>query len=119
MIILVFKNMEKSVYVSDLATEKINAIVERFPLLNESKIRLTLSMDNSPFQAGPDSFSAKAVIKGGKYDGIILEKTSENLYSALADLVEHTLERLNRFGDKKRIKNINSKRKILKANASI
>lgn len=119
MITIIFKNMQKSVYVTELAEEKLNNVINRFPLLANSNIRLTLSMDNSPFQAGPDSFSAKVVIKGSKYDGVVLEKSSENLSSALADLTEHTLERLNRYGDKKRVKKIRKNRKTLKDFASI
>lgn len=71
---------------------------------------MTLSMDNSPSQAGPDVFSVKIQCHGGRYSGVILEKSAATLYVALADLVDHLLERLNRYGDKSRVKRIHKAR---------
>lgn len=119
MIAIVFKNLNKSVYVKELVIERLNTIIERFPFLLESKIRATVSMDNSPLQAGLDSFSVKVHVSGGKYHGIILKKSSSNFYSALSDLVDHMLERLNRFSDKNRVKNIKDQRTKTKNSVSI
>ena len=61
-------------------------------------------MENSPTQAGPDLFKVKLHILGARYDGVIVEKENSNLYAALAELSDHMLENLNRFGDKVRVK---------------
>ena len=71
---------------------------------------MTISMKNSPFQAGPDVFSVKIQCHGGRYRGVILQKSASSLYIALADLVDHLLERLNRYGDKSRVKQIHKAR---------
>jgi ribosome-associated translation inhibitor RaiA len=99
-----FKNLEKSELARELATERLETVIERFPDLAHSRVQITLSMENSPIQAGPDLFTVKVHFQGGRYAGITLQKSAPNLYAALADVVEHLLERLNRFGDRHRVK---------------
>lgn len=43
-----------------------------------------------------------------------LEKSDASLYVALADLVDHMLEKLNRFGDRARMKERTRARKIVR-----
>lgn len=112
MIKVVFKNLEKSELAKEAVQERFQEVLERFPNLNESRIVVTLSMENSPRQGGPDLFSVKIRVENGSYDGVILEKAAPSLYVALADLCEHLLERLNRFSDKKRVKNRTLERKL-------
>lgn len=114
MIRIIFKNLEESELARDAAIERIQATVDRFPDLEGHRMTLTLSMDNSPLKPGPDLFKVKLRIVGKKYNNIFLEKSAISLYIALADVVEHALERLNRFGDKQRVKQRNRERKLLK-----
>ena len=88
----------------DAVKQRLDIIVDKFGDLKKSKLEVTLEMENSPIQAGPDLFKVKLHIKSGRYDGITVEKSNSNLYSALADVADHMLEVLNRFGDKNRIK---------------
>ncbi len=69
-------------------------------------------MENSPHQAGPDLFKVKIYISQGRYNGITIEKTNSNLYAALAELAEHMLEALNRFGDRARTRERRSARQF-------
>lgn len=46
----------------------------------------------------------KVFCRGGRYNDVRLEKSAGNLYAALADVVEHMLKRLNRFGNRSRVK---------------
>ncbi len=98
-----FKNLEPSELAKDTAIERLSAIVEKFPDFFESEIRVTLSMENSPIQTGRDVFTVKVHGVRGKYRGVLMERSSNSLYAALADVVDRLLERLNRFGDKKRV----------------
>lgn len=111
---ILFKNMSASELAREITTEKIEALIERFPDLSSHRIAVTLSMDNSPLKAGPDLFKVKLLITGKRYKAIVLEKSSSSLYSALAEMADHTLERLNRFGDKKRVKARNQKRNFMR-----
>jgi ribosome-associated translation inhibitor RaiA len=104
MLQIIFKNLEKSQIAKDIAEERFSSVIGRFPSLKTHKVKVTLRMDNSPAQAGPDVFSVKAVINGPVYQDIVIEKSAANLYAAVADVVEHTLERLNRHGDRKRVR---------------
>jgi hypothetical protein len=104
MIQVVFKDLHKSELAKEVALERIEPVVERFPALSEGKITVTLSMQNSPNQAGPDLFTVKVFCRSGRYRGLAMEKSGPNLYVALADVAEHMLERLNRFGDRARVK---------------
>ncbi len=106
-----FKNLDKSEFAKEAALERLETVIHRFPDLSASRIFVTLSMENSPTQAGPDLFRVKVHCRGGRYKDVTLEKTAPNLYAALAEVVEHFLERLNRFGDRERVKNRTASRK--------
>ncbi|MES2769891.1 MAG: HPF/RaiA family ribosome-associated protein [Bdellovibrionota bacterium] len=104
MIQVKFKNLEKSEMAREAVEERIETLIEKFPDLNESKLLVTLEMENSPHQAGPDLFKIKLHVTRGRFDGITVEKSDSNLYGALAEVVDHMLEVLNRFGDRVRVK---------------
>ncbi len=104
MIQVKFKNLDKSEMAREAVQERIEALIEKFEDLNKSKIQVTLEMENSPIQAGPDLFKVKLHISRGRYDGVTVEKADSNLYVALAEVVDHMLEALNRFGDRARVK---------------
>lgn len=111
MIQVIFKNLEKSEMARELATERIESMVDKFPNLNESQIMVTLEMENSPIQAGPDLFKVKVQASRGTYHGIRIVKSASNLYVALAEVVEIMLKRLNEYRDKKRVKERTKARK--------
>lgn len=104
MIQVIFKDLEKSELAAEAAVSRLQDVVDRFPGLSAARMTVTLSMLNSPLQPGPDLFSVKVYCRGGRYRGLTLEKSAPNLYAALADVVEHMLERLNRFGDRARVR---------------
>lgn len=106
-----FKNLDKSEMAREAATDRMDAMIEKFPDLAESRINMTLEMENSPLQAGPDLFTVKVHVIGGRYRDVRLEKSASNLYAALADVAEHMLEKLNRFGDRSRVRNRSRARK--------
>ena len=112
MLRIVFKNLDRSELARELVEERLEASFQRFPDLRSNQIQVTLEMENSPTQAGPDVFSVKLHISSGRYQGITLEKEGQNLYQALAEVNEHLLERLNRFGDKNRAKMRRNERKF-------
>lgn len=112
MIQIKFKNMDRSEFAKDVVNERVQALVEKFTDLQACRICVTLEMENSPLQAGPDLFKVKLHIQNGRYRGITVTKADSNLYKALADIVDHMLEKLNRFGDKDRVKGRNLARKI-------
>jgi ribosome-associated translation inhibitor RaiA len=113
MVKIIFRNLEESELAKDITFERVLSIVDRFPELDQHKMSVTLSMDNSPLKPGPDLFKVKLLINGKKFKNITLEKSAASLYTALAKVVEQALERLNRFGDRQRVKNRNQARKIL------
>jgi ribosome-associated translation inhibitor RaiA len=112
MISIKFKNLEKSEMARDAVHDRTAALVEKFPDLNQCKIQVTLQMENSPIQAGPDLFKVKFHIARGRYDGVTVEKADSSLYVALAEVVEHMLEKLNRVGDRARVKERTQARQI-------
>ncbi len=113
MINIVFKNLEKSELASEVVRERLGIIIEKFPDLQNSRIDVTLEMQNSPHQTGPDLFVVNTQLNSGRYRGIRVKKSAPSLYVALADVVEHMLELLNRFGDRARVKERNKARKFL------
>ncbi len=113
MIQIKFKNLEKSELAREAALERIESLVDKFPDLNDCQILVTLEMQNSPIQAGPDLFKVKVHVSSGRYRGTTVEKKNANLYVALAEVVDHLLEKLNRFGDKSRVKERKMARQII------
>lgn len=103
MIQIKFKNLTKSEIARDAVFSRVKQIIQKFPDLAKSKIQVTLEMVNSPSQSGLDAFKVKLHILSGRYSGITVEKQEPSLYVALAEVVGHMLEVLNRFGDKARI----------------
>ena len=114
MIQIKFKNLEKSEMAKAAVHERIELLINKFPYLSESKIQVTLEMENSPLQAGPDLFKVKLHVSRGRYDGITVEKNEPSLFVALAEVSGHMLEVLNRFGDKARVKERKNARQIIK-----
>jgi ribosome-associated translation inhibitor RaiA len=117
MIRIIFKDLEKSELARNLAMERISTVVERFPDLRGHRIDTTLSMENSPTQAGPDVFTVKLFINGKRYKSVVIRKSASSLYVALADVVDHSLERLNRYGDKDRVKKRNMAKRAMSIGA--
>lgn len=113
MIQIKFKNLEKSEIARKGVQERMESLVDKFPDLSKSKLLVTLEMENSPNQAGPDHFKVKLHISRGRYNGITVEKADLNLYVALAEVIDHMLEKLNRFGDRARVKERKSARQIV------
>jgi ribosome-associated translation inhibitor RaiA len=103
MIKITFKNLASSELAREATEERILGLVEKFEDLRKSRIQVTLEMQNSPLQAGPDLFNVKVQIVGARYAGLRIEKAAPSLYVALADVSDHLLEMLNRFGDKRRV----------------
>ena len=112
MIKVTFKNLDNSEMARDAAIERIEAVVEKFEHLQKGRIQVTLEMENSPTQAGPDLFKVKVQVNGGRYDGVRIIKSASSLYVALADVVDHMLETLNRFSDKARVTERNKARRL-------
>lgn len=113
MIHIKFKNLEKSQMATEIVQERVESLVEKFPDLRRSKIQVTLEMQNSPTQAGPDLFRVKLYVVRGRFDGIVVDKANSNLYIALAEVVDLMLEKLNRFGDRLRVRDRKKARKIV------
>lgn len=118
MIQIKFKNLNKSELLTQNVHDRVRPLEEKFNDLKESLIHVTLEMENSPLQAGPDLFKVKLHISSGRFAGIIVEKSDANLHVALAEVVDHMLEVLNRFGDRERVKKIKQARKLIKNSES-
>lgn len=104
MIQIKFKNLEKSELVTTTVVDRIQGLVDKFEDLENSRINITLEMENSRLQPGLDVFNVKLHILNGRYAGRTVTKSDSNLYRALADMIDHMLEVLNRAGDKTRVR---------------
>lgn len=112
MIRVVFKNMESSELTKFAVVEKLKPFMSKFPDLRAGLIHVTVEMHNSPAKAGQDLYSIKAHIHGGRYHGVRLEKSSAKLHAALSEISDHLLEKLNRYGDRIRVKQRSRERRL-------
>lgn len=99
---VVFKNVDKSDFAESTIKERFSLLKEKFPEIARRRTTVTLSMDNSPKQAGPDLYGVKVQLRADKNQNIIMEKTAQNPYQALHLLFDRIHERLIRFDEKKR-----------------
>lgn len=106
-----FRHLDRSEILENAVIERFDALVEKFPSLKQSRIQVVLAMENSPFQAGPDLFQVKILLVGGRLGGVTLVKEDANFYRALALAAEGMLERLNRAGDKQRVRKLSKARR--------
>ena len=113
MIYIKFKNLNKSEFVYDAVFQRMKSLVDKFPALNNSRMLVTVEMENSPSQAGADSYKVQLFISKGRFNGIVVKKSDSNIYRAIADLADHMLEKLNRAGDRERVTNISRQRRFL------
>lgn len=100
MLQIVFKNMETSQLAKDVVQERISPIIEKFPSLEGHRITLTLEMENSPLQAGPDLFTVSSVVFGKTYKGLKIKKSSGNFFHATAELANSLNELLSQESDR-------------------
>lgn len=114
MIQIKFKNLEPSAIAREAVTIRLQSLIEKFPDLIGTKIQVTLEMENSPLQAGPDLFQVKVYIASGRYKDVLIEKENANMYIALAEVSDHLLEKLNRYGDKVRVKERKHARQLVR-----
>lgn len=112
MINIIFRNLEKSELAKEIVNERLQVLLDKFPELNEHALSVTLSMQNSPLQSGPDFFTVKVFINGSKFMNLSIEKSAPNLYLSLAEVCDHLLELLNRNGDKKRVRSRKKERQF-------
>jgi hypothetical protein len=109
---IVFRNMERSQLAIQVISERLQAVFDKFERLEPSDVTVTLTMDNSPSQAGPDLFCLRFYCRRGEFKGLVIEKVSPNLYIGLADLVDTLAERLGRFSERRRRHSITANREL-------
>ena len=97
-----FKNLRKSTLLSENIRERIEACLERFTAFSRSNVTATVEMENSPRQAGPDMFSVKVFVSGGRLSGLSIKKKHLTVYKALADLTDCLVQKISRAEDKRR-----------------
>ena len=107
---IVFRNMDRSELARDIVRDRMEPAFEKFPNLRKGDVSVTMTMHNSPVQPGPDLFAVKFVCLSGPFQGLVMEKRAPNLYVAMATLVDHLLETLHRFGDRKKAQRIRTAR---------
>jgi ribosome-associated translation inhibitor RaiA len=101
---IVFKNMERSELAREAVLERLDAVFSKFPFLETSRITVTVAMENSPQQAGPDLFSVTVQIQGLSERHFILSKSAHSLYLALAQLSDLLCEKLMRVRARSRVR---------------
>ena len=97
---VVFQNLKKSEFVKNFVTERVLAVLEKFPQNSRGKAVVYVSMENSPRQAGPDVFGVKVMLQNTVIKNFILSKKAGSLFQATSDLAEGLLETLHRQSER-------------------
>jgi len=97
---VVFKNLESSELAKEIVKDRIEPVLAKFPRLLDHQVNVTLEMENSPSQAGPDLFNVIIQIKGKTYKFLKIEKSDINLYRAVAMASDGLFELLSKSNDR-------------------
>ncbi len=100
MLKIVFKNMESSELAKGVIQERISPIINKFPSLQGHRITLTVEMENSPKQAGPDLFTVSSIVSGKTFKVLKIKRSSGNFYHATAELADGLNELLAHENDR-------------------
>jgi ribosome-associated translation inhibitor RaiA len=88
--------------ISNFVRESFEPVLDKFRAQNPWNGRVVLAMENSPQQAGPDSFLCHVWLHGKKSAPIVLNARAENLYAAIRNCTELLMEKLSRQHKKER-----------------
>ena len=110
MLKIIFKNMESSQLAKNILQERIYPVLDKFPSLEDHRVTVTVEMENSPKQAGPDSFTVSSIIMGKTFKGLKFRRSSGNLYHATAEFADGLNELLSCETD--RLIKTNKKQKV-------
>jgi ribosome-associated translation inhibitor RaiA len=100
---VVYQNMVKSEALNLMVEKKIQPVFEKFQALRKVEGLVHISMENSQFQAGQDSFQVKVILHLKKNRRpLVICKNAENPYEALSVVHEALQENLHRWSEKKR-----------------
>jgi ribosome-associated translation inhibitor RaiA len=112
---VVFKNLQKSDMVRDIAAERLEKMLSKFPDFDGLSSNVIISREHSPENAGINEYSVKLHIEGQGIKPMVLEKRAENFYQALALVSDRALELLHRAHEKDRLHKRQEKRKFKEA----
>ena len=96
-----FVRLGKSEMIKEAIEDKVEPILDKFNLDDQSKAYIDVEMENSPHQAGRDVFKVKLFFKEGSMEGFVLEKSDINFYKALSQLTSTLATNIDRFKGKK------------------
>lgn len=100
---VVYQNMAKSEALNLMVEKKIQPVFEKFQALKRVEGLVQISMENSQFQAGQDSFQVKVILHLKKNRRpLVIAKRSANPYEALSVVHDVLLENVHRWSEKKR-----------------
>lgn len=97
---IVFKNLIPMDTTKSIVQDRLIPVLSKFPGNSERFITVTLEMENSPRQAGPDHFSVSVHITDGPYRGIKITKEAMDLMVALASVTESLFTQLSKHNEK-------------------
>lgn len=104
MIQIKFKNLDKSELAREAVEERLAAMIEKFGAIVGQSYSSHTRDGKLTDSSQASVFKVKVHISRGPYKGVTIEKSEPNLYAALAEVVDHMLEVLNRYGDRIRVK---------------
>jgi ribosome-associated translation inhibitor RaiA len=100
---IVFKNGLESEFIKNAMNQHMEVLEEKHPELQQTDAIVTVKMDNSPLQAGPDSYTVNIRLIGGRnFRNISLHKTAQNFYSAMNAAFHVLAQKLSKKSEKKR-----------------
>ncbi len=101
---VIFRNLKKSDLIRTAVESQITSIQERYAEELKGDPTVIVSMENSPRQAGVDSFSVKILGLGRRLGFVTFHKSSTDFYEALKTTIQGFTHVLDKGLKKRRTK---------------
>ena len=103
MVKVIFKNLERSDLIREIASEKVEKALEKYAVVDPLASTVVLSREHSREHTGVDEFSVKLMVGARGHKPVIVEKRSTTITQALASVLDRAMDLLHQSFARERL----------------
>jgi ribosome-associated translation inhibitor RaiA len=103
MVKVIFKNLERSDLIREIASEKVEKALQKYAVVDPLASTVVLSREHSREHTGVDEFSVKLMVGARGHKPVIVEKRSTSITQALASVLDRAMDLLHQSFARERL----------------
>jgi len=111
MVKVIFKNLEKSDLIREIAAERVQKALEKYAIVDPLSSTVILSREHSREHSGLDEYSVKLMVGARGHKPVIVEKRATTLTNALATVLDRAMDLLHQSFARERLGVRNERRR--------